>query len=191
MGVAPRATICSLPVLKRVESDCGMAKSSASTGGSRLDTLRATVRRAGLKCTPARLAVLQQLAEARGPSTHAEIHAALAGRGFDRATIYRNLHDLHDRRLVSRVDVGDQAARFELARTDGHGHGVPHPHFLCDACGDVLCLDGVRVVIPRTARSAGKAATKSPGGRRPVRTAARGIGSVTDITLRGRCDRCG
>lgn len=92
------------------------------------------------------MAVLQQLAGARGPSTHAEIHEALVDRGFDRATIYRNLNDLLRGRLVSRVDVGDQAARFELAASDGHG--AAHPHFLCDTCGDVLCLDGVRVVLP-------------------------------------------
>lgn len=156
-----------------------------------LDDLRVAVRRAGLKCTPARLAVLQQLAESRGPSTHAEIHEALATRGFDRATIYRNLHDLHDRRLVSRVDVGDQAARFELARTDRHGHDVAHPHFLCDACGDVLCLDGVRVVLPKPARGPVRASGTKSAGPRAAKSAPRGIGTVTDITLRGRCSQCG
>lgn len=168
-----------------------MGRPSASADAARIDDLRALVRRAGLKCTPARLAVLQQLAGSRGPSTHAEIHESLAARGFDRATIYRNLHDLHERRLVSRVDVGDQAARFELARPDSHGHDVAHPHFLCDTCGDVLCLDGVRVVLPKTARPGGKAAAKATAGRHPAKPAPRGIGTVTDITLRGRCSQCG
>lgn len=168
-----------------------MGKSAAGTAATRVDDLRATVRRAGLKCTPARLAVLQQLAESRGPSTHAEIHEALAARGFDRATIYRNLHDLHEGRLVSRVDVGDQAARFELARTDRHGHDVAHPHFLCDACGDVLCLDGVRVVLPKPARAPARAAGAKKAGRHSPKAAPRGIGTVTEITLRGRCSQCG
>ncbi len=164
-----------------------MAKPSAAAEAARLDDLRAAVRGAGLKCTPARLAVLRHLAASRGPSTHAEIHEALAARGFDRATIYRNLHDLHDRRLVSRVDVGDQAARFELARTDAHGHDVAHPHFLCDGCGDVLCLDGVRVVLPKPTRAGGGKAA----GPRTTKPAPRGIGTVTEITLRGRCSHCG
>lgn len=155
-----------------------------------LEELRAVVRGAGLKCTPARLAVLQTLAEARGPSTHAEIHEALKVRGFDRVTIYRNLHHLHKHRLVSRVDVGDQAARFELPHTDRHGHVAACPHFLCDSCGDVLCLDGVRVVIPKTAGSAGRSVATS-GGRRPSTSCQQGIGSITDITLRGQCSRCG
>lgn len=168
-----------------------MGKSSAEVAATRLDTLRALVRRAGLKCTPARLAVLQWLAESRGPSTHAEIHEALAARGFDRATIYRNLHDLRDRRLVSRVEVGDQAARFELARTDAHGHDVAHPHFLCDACGDVLCLDGVRVVLPKPPRTPARATGGQKAGRHAPKSAPRGIGTVTEITLRGRCSQCG
>jgi len=168
-----------------------VARSHTNSGERSYDALRAAVRGAGLKCTPARLAVLAQLAEARGPSTHAEIHEALAGRGFDRATIYRNLNDLQHGHLVSRVDVGDQATRFELTATDAQGHGVAHPHFLCDACGDVLCLAGVRVVLPKAVRPAGRSAAKTGGGRRVAKTPPRGIGSVTDITLRGRCARCG
>jgi len=157
----------------------------------RLAEFRAALRRAGLKCTPARLAVLLQLAASRGPSTHAEIHEALAARGFDRTTIYRNLNDLHEHKIVSRVDVGDHAARFELARTDARGHGVAHPHFLCDTCGDILCVDGVRVVIPKTARAKPIGRAGASRNDRGSRTAPRGIGFVTDIVLRGRCDRCG
>ncbi|MFM9058705.1 MAG: Fur family transcriptional regulator [Planctomycetaceae bacterium] len=166
-----------------------MGKSGAPATDTRLDDLRAIVRQAGLKCTPARLAVLGQLAATHGPSSHAEIHEALAGRGFDRATIYRNLSDLQEHRLVSRVDVGDQAARYEL--TSAHGHGAAHPHFRCDSCGDVLCVEGVKVVLPKPGRSGGKSAPKPAGGHRTARTIPRGIGSVTDIVLRGLCTRCG
>ena len=167
----------------------GVGTNRKAAGNRGVDALRAAVRAAGLKCTPARMAVLQQLAEARGPSTHAEIHEALATRGFDRATIYRNLNDLHHGHLVSRVDVGDQATRFELAAIDAHG--VAHPHFLCDACGDVFCLDGVRVVLPKSVPPARRGAAKPAGGRQASKTPPRGIGSITDITLRGRCTRCG
>lgn len=166
-----------------------MGKSAAPVTDARLDDLRAIVRQAGLKCTPARLAVLGQLAATHGPSSHAEIHEALAGRGFDRATIYRNLSDLQEHRLVSRVDVGDQAARYEL--TSAHDHGGTHPHFRCDACGDVLCVEGVRVVLPKPGLPGGKSAAKQAGGHRSARTASQGIGSVTEIVLRGLCTRCG
>lgn len=166
-----------------------MGRSTDTGTGTHGDDLRSIVRRAGLKCTPARLAVLERLAAMQGPSTHAEIHEALAGRGFDRATIYRNLSDLQEHRLVSRVDVGDQAARYELS--SAHGHDPGHPHFRCDACGDVLCVEGVKVVLPKPTRPAGKPATRQVGGQRAAKTVPRGIGSVTDIVLRGLCTRCG
>ena len=166
-----------------------MAKRVATSGRPVEEDLRASVRGAGLKCTPARLAVLARLAEARGPSTHAEIHAALAGRGFDRATIYRNLSDLQEHGLVSRVDVGDQAARYELS--GAHGHDAAHPHFRCDACGDVLCVDGIRVVLPKPRRPTGRAPAVKSAGRRAGPSAPPGIGSVTEIILRGLCTRCG
>ena len=45
---------------------------------------------------------MQHLLRSRGPETHAEVSDALADKGFDRATIYRNLTELTDAGLVSR-----------------------------------------------------------------------------------------
>ena len=151
-----------------------MARKSAPS----LDAVRAVVRTAGLRCTPARLAVLEHLVAARGPKTHAEVAAALADRGFDRATIYRNLTELTEAKLLSRMELGDHVWRFELRRPHAPG-GRPgeHPHFVCDSCGEVSCLEGVEVAIsprPRAARAA--------GGRR--------IGSVREVLLKGQCPAC-
>ena len=150
-----------------------------------LDAVRAIVRDAGLRCTPARLAVLQHLQEARGPRTHAEVAAALADRGFDRATIYRNLTELTEAGLVSRMELGDHAWRFEIRRpVPPHGGPREHPHFVCTSCGEVSCLEGVKVAI-----------TPQPAGRRPrgaaKPSAAGGIGAVTEVLLKGQCAQCG
>lgn len=166
-----------------------MGKPTTASTGERLEALKALVRGAGLKCTPARLAVLEQLAAKHGPTTHADIHETLAGRGFDRATIYRNLSDLEERRLVRRVDVGDQAARYELA--SAHDHDAGHPHFRCDSCGDVLCVDGVKVVLPKPPHPAGRSSARSSANARTAKAVPRGIGSVTEIVLHGLCTRCG
>lgn len=48
-------------------------------------------------------------------------------------TVYRNLNQLCDERLVWRVGVVDGQERFD-ACTD------PHAHFVCDGCGVVLDL---------------------------------------------------
>ena len=151
-----------------------------------LDAVRAVVRDAGLRCTAARLAVLQHLFQARGPKTHAEVATALADRGFDRATIYRNLTELTEARLVSRMELGDHVWRFEIRRPQsGHGNKDEHPHFVCTTCGEVSCLDGVDVAItPKPGRS------RRAGGRQAAGAAGGGIGSVQEVLLKGQCTQC-
>ena len=121
---------------------------------------------------------------ATGPKTHAEVSDSLTDRGFDRATIYRNLTELTEARIVSRVELGDHVWRFELRRASGHGQD--HPHFLCTTCGEVSCLEDVNVAI--TPKPITTAASKSKG---KSANSSRGIGRVTEVLLKGRCDHCG
>ena len=151
-----------------------------------LDAAKARLREAGLRCTAARLAVLAHLMEATGPKTHAEVSDSLTDRGFDRATIYRNLTELTESRIVSRVELGDHVWRFELRR--GGDHGQDHPHFLCTTCGEVSCLDGVNVAItPKPAAAKPKSKPQRGGPNSGQVT----IGQVTEVLLKGRCDNCG
>jgi Fur family transcriptional regulator, ferric uptake regulator len=151
------------------------------------DVVRDRIRRAGLRCTAARLAVLQHLETAPGPLTHAEVSEALDHLGFDRATIYRNLTELTEAKLAARVELGDHVWRFEAKRAGGGHKGDDHPHFVCTTCGEVSCLDDVQVAItPRPV--VGKSGDTKKDGRSAT---ARGrIGSVTEILLKGRCEQC-
>jgi Fur family transcriptional regulator, ferric uptake regulator len=136
------------------------------------ELLRVRIRDAGLRCTPARLAVLVELKASGSPLSHADIASTLAPLGFNRATVYRNLVGLSEAGLLSRVDLGDHIWRFEW-RSNGQGDADEHPHFVCTQCGEVSCLVGVEVSIgstPRAKRSA--------------------VGEVTEILLKGRCNRC-
>jgi len=150
------------------------------------DATRKRIREAGLRCTAARLAVLEHLQVAAAPRTHAEVSTALAARGFDRVTIYRNLTELTEARLLSRVDLGDHVWRFESR----HGHEAGpgdggHPHFVCTSCGEVSCLDDVRVAItPHVGRRVRGTSRSRPGERRTA------IRTVTEILLKGRCGGC-
>lgn len=148
-----------------------------------LDAVRIVVRDAGLRCTAARLAVLQHLVESGGPRTHAEVATALADRGFDRATIYRNLTELTEARLLTRMELGDHVWRFEVRQPQADRGAGEHPHFICTTCGEVSCLDGVDVAItpkPRAARV----------GDGPPRAGGRRIGSVKEVLLKGQCPQC-
>ncbi len=155
------------------------------------EAVKARIRAVGLRCTAARLAVMQHLDVAVGPRTHAEVSAALAHRGFDRATIYRNLTELTEAKLVTRVELGDHVWRFEIKRPAHRGGGgEEHPHFVCTTCGEVSCLDDVRVAItpaPRTRGQVGRGKKTKPG--KAEGTA--GIHSVTEVLLKGRCGDCG
>jgi Fur family ferric uptake transcriptional regulator len=111
------------------------------------------------------------LIEATSPVTHADLAQILSVRGFDRATIYRNLVELTDAGLVSRIELGDHVWRFELKRTGKMEKD--HPHFVCVDCGEVSCLPAISVNIK-----------PSPGSKRS------GIGEVTEVLLKGRCGNC-
>lgn len=146
-----------------------MAKSNRA---SNLDDIRRRLRSVGMRSTSARIAVLRRLDAARKPLSHAEMADQLAGDGFDRVTVYRNLLELVDSGLASRVDLGDHVWRFEVFREEG-GHRNDHPHFVCLDCGGVACLSGVTVTV-RPARGA-----KAPA-----------FGEVTEVVLKGHCANC-
>jgi Fur family ferric uptake transcriptional regulator len=102
--------------------------------------------------------------------SHAELAAELSPQGFDKATIYRNLVELAEVGILNRVELGDHVWRFELKRDAGE-HDAEHPHFVCVDCGEVSCLPGVSVNV-------------SAGSKRSV------IGDVTQVLLKGHCERC-
>jgi Fur family ferric uptake transcriptional regulator len=158
-----------------------MARRASHQGADDIEAVQARIRGVGLRCTAARVAVLQYLISATGPLTHAEVSEAVGpSKGFDRATIYRNLTELTEAGLASRVELGDHVWRFEAKRAGGGHKGDDHPHFVCTTCGEVSCLDDVQVAItPRP--GAGKRAKRETGGR---------IGSVTEVLLKGRCEQC-
>jgi Fur family ferric uptake transcriptional regulator len=148
------------------------------------EAARARLREVGLRCTAARMAVLDHVMTAAGPKTHAEVAEALADRGFDRATIYRNLTELTEAKILSRVELGDHVWRFELKRGHDHAPGEDHPHFLCTSCGEVSCLDDVNVAITPKVAGPKKPGGKKPADKKPV------IRSVNEVLLKGQCENC-
>jgi Fur family ferric uptake transcriptional regulator len=136
------------------------------------EALGTAIRKAGLRVTSSRIAVLGVLRDEQTPLSHADVSARLEHLGLDRTTVYRNLIDLAEAGLLRRTDV-EHTWRFELV--DGeHTHGeTQHPHFVCTDCGKVACLPAGTVAV-RPAR----------GGPTALRR-----GNV-EIQLRGRCDSC-
>jgi Fur family ferric uptake transcriptional regulator len=68
--------------------------------------------------------------------------------------------------------MGDHIWRFEL-RTGDDNHNGAHPHFMCEACGEVTCLPDESVLIHAS------------------HDAPRALGQKQlEIQLKGRCDNC-
>ena len=131
---------------------------------------REALRQANLRSTTSRVAVLQHLATAAKPLSHADVADALVPSGYDKSTLYRCLVELADAGLLARLDAGDHAWRFEL-RDGEEEHGPEHPHFVCVDCGKVTCLPDTEVKI-----SPPKASST--------------VGDVTEIFLKGHCKEC-
>ena len=111
------------------------------------DSLRQTLRDAGLKRTEARVAVLGAIQQLGVPVTHADLlkHAHVAE--LDEITVYRTLATLVEADLVHRVFGTDGAWRYCAQPADRSGCPGNHAHFLCLDCGRMSCL--VDQVMPR------------------------------------------
>lgn len=146
-----------------------MKKSPVTT-----ESLKSTIRGAGLRSTSPRLVVLRRLFEVTTPISHAELCDGIAEEGLDRTTVYRNLLDLTEAGLVERTDLGDHVWRFELKRAAPKTGLAGHVHFFCTDCGVVSCLDAVEVKL-KPGKGAPRAVTRQK----------------VEVQLRGLCDACG
>ena len=135
------------------------------------ESIKLTIREAGLRATPARIATLKLLLKATSPLTHAEVAQSLQSLDVDKATVFRNLNDMATAGILRRTELGDRVWRFEMfANQDGHDSA--HPHFVCVDCGAVSCMDEIKLTAGSIRLS-------------------QEFGKVTEILLRGHCNDCG
>lgn len=135
-----------------------------------VDRIREILRDTGVRATPARIAVMQELRAASAPLTHADLTEMLVPLGFDKATVFRNLNDLTEAELISRTELGDHVWRFETIDPD-RPPGEKHPHFVCVECGSVTCLGDMDFTTSSIRR-------------------AKTIGRITEILIKGHCTEC-
>ena len=118
------------------------------------------VRAAGLRRTPVRVGVLRVLAAADGPLDVPTLVGRLPDE-TDAVTVYRTLNTFTRKKLVHRVRGRERSWLYALGRSTADEPATHrHPHFVCDDCGSVDCLNGA--TIPTTL-------VKSLGGRSRLR----------------------
>lgn len=96
------------------------------------------MKKAQLRITEQRKAILHALIESHGPFTAEEIHQIITKKVCDLATVYRCLASLEKTGLIKRCDFGDSIARYELATQNTPHH---HHHVICKVCKKIEVLD--------------------------------------------------
>ena len=106
--------------------------------GSRADKMLADLKRAGLKLTPQRIAIVREIADDRShPTAQAlfeRLRASFPTMSF--ATVYATLGALSNCGLTGALTLGPDA---RAVRFDPNTE--PHHHAVCDGCGLVIDID--------------------------------------------------
>ena len=100
----------------------------------RLEKMTSTLKEAGLRLTPQRLAVLKILAESKGHPSTEQVYEQVR-KDFPTtslATIYKTLTMLKSMGQVLELGFADSSSRY-----DGN-KPYPHPHVICTRCGQIV-----------------------------------------------------
>ena len=109
-----------------------------------VDLLRA----AGVKVTPGRVRVLDALAGAAGPLSHADLETRFPD--ADRVTLYRVLDSLVACGLA--LKAVDARGVFRFSASGARREHSGHVHFRCTDCGGVFCLKAAPPPPPKLPR---------------------------------------
>jgi len=100
-----------------------------------LNRFKEALKKEGLKYTPQRTAVLEEIIKDKGHRESEEIYLALkkSGQHVSRATIYRTMDILVNNGFARKMNLGDGRARYESKVNSPH-----HDHLVCMDCGLIV-----------------------------------------------------
>ena len=111
---------------------------------SKIDDL---LKKSHLSVTGGRRKILELFLQHDGALSHSDIEKK-AGEKFDRVTVYRTLQAFLEKGLIHSIPTSDNSIRYALCKDDCSGgqHRDDHVHFICNNCGNAVCLE--EVVVP-------------------------------------------
>ncbi|MDD5010621.1 MAG: transcriptional repressor [Phycisphaerae bacterium] len=117
------------------------------------DSKKEILENANLRCTQARLDILDILQHSDTALTQKQITDSLKDK-YDKVTIYRTLEIFVHTDIAHKAYCQEKIWHFELANRCGKEQC--HPHFVCRLCGKNFCLVGTSypaVQIPKNFQS--------------------------------------
>ena len=105
------------------------------TNNKLLSDFKDVLRKEGLKITPQRIAVLEEIVKDRGHRESEDIYMAIKTRKthVSRATVYRTLDILVQHGFARKLNLGDGRARYETKIDSPH-----HDHMICNNCAKII-----------------------------------------------------
>jgi Fur family ferric uptake transcriptional regulator len=129
------------------------------------------LRKNSLSVTDSRRKILHLFLNQHGALAHGDIERR-AGEKFDRVTVYRTLQTFVEKGIIHTIPTTDNSIRYALCKSDcteGHHHDN-HVHFICQQCGETLCM--VETSIPEVHLPQGFAV------------------NATELVVKGVCRNC-
>lgn len=131
----------------------------------------ALLKKSQLSVTAGRRKILELFLQQEGALSHGDIEKK-AGEKFDRVTVYRTLQAFLEKGLIHSIPTPDNSIRYALCKDEctAGQHRDDHVHFICDHCGNAVCLEDV--VVP------------------PIRVPRGYIVNQVEMLVRGVCKNC-
>ena len=100
-----------------------------------LDKYKIMLRNEGLKITPQRIVVLEEIIKDKGHRESEDIYLAIKNSktSVSRATVYRTLNILVQNQFVRKLNLGDGRERYESKINSLH-----HDHLICVMCRKII-----------------------------------------------------
>ncbi|ULQ55596.1 transcriptional repressor [Flavihumibacter rivuli] len=110
------------------------------------DRIHDILKRNQLSVTGSRVKILELFLGQQGALAHADIEKGTDEK-FDRVTVYRTLQVFLNKGIIHTIPTSDNSIRYALCKeecSEGHHHDN-HVHFVCDSCGNTICLEEVSI----------------------------------------------
>ncbi len=110
------------------------------------ERIAALLKDSKLSVTETRTKILELFMKSNGALEHSDFEK-LAGKSFDRVTVYRTLQTFLDKGIIHKIPTTDTSVRYAVCKSEctEHHHHDHHVHFKCEACGHTICLDDTNI----------------------------------------------